>query len=105
VAAENALLSPGSQIVPVDAPDDTPAPMPTGFEILSVARTGLNLDPAAGYENVDVLEEADYSRVYVVTVHESLDRGPSSDVRLLVAPLLGGGWRIWPPSSLTVSPK
>ena len=105
VAAENALLSPGSQIVPVDAPDDTPAPMPTGFEILSVARTGLNLDPAAGYENVDVLEEADYSRVYVVIVHESLDRGPSSDVRLLVAPLLGGGWRIWPPSSLTVSPK
>jgi photosystem II stability/assembly factor-like uncharacterized protein len=105
VAAENAVLSPLSQIVPVDTPDATPAPVPAGFEIVSVARTGLNLDPAAGYENVDVLGEADYSRAFAVTVRVTFDRGSTTDEKLLVAPLLGAGWRIWTPSDLTVSPK
>ena len=105
VAAENAVLSPLSQIAPVDTPDATPAPVPAGFEIVSVARTGLNLDPAAGYENVDVLEEADYSRVFAVTVRVTFVGGSTTDEKLLVAPLLGAGWRIWTPSDWTVSPK
>ena len=105
VAAENAVLSPLSQIVPVDTPDATPAPVPTGFEIASVARTGLNLDPAAGYENVDVLEEADYSRVFAVTVRVTFVGGSTTEEKLLVAPLLGAGWRVWTPSDLTVSSK
>ncbi len=105
VAAENAVLSPLSQIVPVDAPDATPAPVPAGFEIASVARTGLDLDPAAGYENVDVLEEADYSRAFAVAVRVTFLGGSTTDEKLLVAPLLGAGWRIWTPSDLTVSSK
>lgn len=103
--AEDALLSPDSQIVPVDAPDATPSPSPTSFQIVGVARSGLQVDPTSGFENLAVLEEADYSRFYVVTVHEAFDRGPSADTRLLVAPLLGAGWRIWTPSSLPVSAK
>jgi photosystem II stability/assembly factor-like uncharacterized protein len=106
VAAQNRLLARYSQIWPVDeVPAPTPAPAPVSFQIVGVARVPLQLDPASGYENLDVLEQADYSRVFAITVRETMDRGPSQDVKLLVAPVLGGGWHIWPPSPLPAEPK
>ena len=72
--------------------------IPNAFQIVSVARTGLQLDPAFGYASLDVIENADHSRIYAVTVRETFSGGSSTDVKLLVAPLLGSSWRIWTPS-------
>ena len=89
-AAQDAVLSPDCQL-PDYQTDATPPPTPTAFQIVRVTRTGLTIDQSFGGVSID----ADYSRIYEVTVRESLGGGSTTDATLVVAPLLGSGWRIW----------
>jgi photosystem II stability/assembly factor-like uncharacterized protein len=89
-AAQDALLSPDCQL-PDYQTDATPPPTPTAFQIVGVVRTGLTIDQAFGSISID----ADYPRIYEVTVRETLGGGSTTDTKLLVAPLLGSRWRIW----------
>jgi len=89
-AVQNGLLSPDCQL-PEYQTDASPPPTPTVFQIAGMVRSGLQLDPSFGSAYID----ADYSRIYTVTVREKLRGGSTTETKLLVAPLLGSGWKIW----------
>ena len=89
------LLSPLS-LLDRAQPDPSPRPV-LGIAITDAAPAGLTIDEAMGFAALDAVESTAWERAWRVTARLTYAGGFTTDEQLIVAPLLGSGWRIWTP--------